>query len=164
MQRKLRAQGTHANLLDYLSSRVLDPIGARSAQWSRDDRGHPLFASGTKISATDWVRFGRLIAQHGVWRGRHLLAARLVDQMLAPSRANPRYGLGWWLAPGPEAEHARPIRGVPKDLVMAAGAGDQRLYVVPSLGLVVLRFGDDEDFEDRDFLTRLFSGKARSLA
>ena len=32
--------------------------------------------------------------------------------------------------------------GVPNDLVMAAGAGKQRLYVVPSMNLVVVRQAD----------------------
>ena len=87
--------------------------------------------------------------------------------MLTPSAANPRYGLGWWLNPGPEPDdhdgrvHPGPIPGAPRDLVMAAGAGDQRLYVIPSRGLVVARFGEEERFEDRAFLTRLFGASHR---
>jgi hypothetical protein len=41
---------------------------------------------------------------------------------------------------------------LPKDLFMAAGAGKQRLYVIPSLDLVIVRQGRQARFDDRDFL------------
>ena len=72
--------------------------------------------------------------------------------MLAPSPANSRYGLGWWRNPGPELESHAPRPGIPADLVLSAGAGDQRLFVIASDGLVIVRFGEDEGFEDREFL------------
>jgi CubicO group peptidase (beta-lactamase class C family) len=162
LQRALRDHGFHGDALAYLRTRVLDPIGVHIAGWDRDGLGQPLFASGSDFSAEQWVRFGRLVAQHGRWGHRRILRATLVDEMLDPSAANPRYGLGWWLDPGPEPDdddgrvHPGPIPGAPADLVMAAGAGDQRLYVIPSRGLVVVRFGEEERFQDRAFLTRLF--------
>lgn len=156
MERKLRSAGIGGDALAYLRSRVLDPIGARIADWDRDARGHPIFSRGSDFSAVEWVKFGRLIAQRGTWGNRKILDPALIQQMLTPSPANPRYGLGWWLNPGPEDDSTGPLPGVPADLVMAAGAGDQRLYVVPSRGLVVVRFGEEESFEDREFLTRLF--------
>jgi CubicO group peptidase (beta-lactamase class C family) len=156
-QRALRARGIRGDPLDYLEAHVLRPIGVSVAGWDRDRAGHPLFAAGADLSARQWARFGRLVAQHGRWRGRTLLRPALVDQMLAPSPANPRYGLGWWRNPGPEPDDLTPIPGVPTDLVMAAGAGDQRLVVVPSRRVVIVRFGEDERFEDREFLVCAFT-------
>ena len=49
---------------------------------------------------------------------------------------------------------------MPRDLVMAAGAGDQRLYVIPSHELVVVRMGPllgRRGFDDRAFLEALFA-------
>ena len=157
IQRKMRAAGLRGDPLDYLQQHVFRPIGLHISGWDRDAVGQPLFASGADVTAHEWAKFGRLIAHHGRWHGRVVLRARLVDQMLAPSSANSRYGLGWWLNPGPELEDHTPLPGVPADLVMAAGAGDQRLIVVPSSGLVVVRFGEDEAFEDREFLACLYA-------
>ena len=156
IQRKMRAAGLHGDPLDYLQRHVFRPIGLRVSGWDHDAVGQPLFASGADVSAHEWAKFGRLIAQDGRWRGRVVLQPQLVARMLAPSPANSRYGLGWWLNPGPELEDHAPLPGVPADLVMAAGAGDQRLIVVPSSGLVVVRFGEDEEFEDREFLACLY--------
>ena len=49
----------------------------------------------------------------------------------------------------------------PEDLVMAAGAGNQRLYVIPSLNLVVARFGEnDRGWRDPDFLALIRAAAA----
>jgi hypothetical protein len=68
------------------------------------------------------------------------------------SRANPAYGLGWWLNRPMPAEQRRAIPQLvlatdvrpeepafPADLVLAAGAGQQRLFVSRTEGLVVVR-------------------------
>jgi CubicO group peptidase (beta-lactamase class C family) len=157
VQRKMRAAGLHGDPLGYLEEHVFRPIGLHVSGWDRDAVGQPLFAAGADLSARQWAKFGRLVAQHGRWDGRVVLEPQLVAEMLAPSPANSRYGLGWWLNPGPELEDHTPLAGVPSDLALAAGAGDQRLYVVASEGLVMVRFGEDEGFEDREFLACLFS-------
>jgi CubicO group peptidase (beta-lactamase class C family) len=152
VQRKMRAAHLRGDALTYLREHVFRPIGLEISGWDRDQAGQPLFAAGADVTAHQWAKFGRLIAQHGRWDGRVVLQPQLVAQMLAPSPANSRYGLGWWLDPGPELERHTPLPGIPPDLAMAAGAGDQRLYVVPSQSLVIVRFGEDERFEDREFL------------
>jgi hypothetical protein len=48
--------------------------------------------------------------------------------------------------------------GGPSDLFAAIGAGKQRLYVIPSMHLVIVRFGDGARFSDGDFLSRLITG------
>jgi CubicO group peptidase (beta-lactamase class C family) len=159
VQRALRRHGIAGDPLDYLEAHVFRPIGLTVAGWDHDAMGQPLFATGADLSATEWAKFGRLIAQHGRWDGKVVLRPALVDQMLAPSPANPRYGLGWWRNPGPEGEDLAPIAGIPPDLVMAAGAGDQRLIVVPSRRLVMVRFGEDDRFEDRAFFACVFSDR-----
>jgi CubicO group peptidase (beta-lactamase class C family) len=157
IQRKMRDAGLSGDPLSYLQRHVFHRIGLRIAGWDRDAVGQPLFATGADVSAVEWAKFGRLVAQHGRWNGQEILPAGLVAEMLAPSPANSRYGLGWWLNPGPELEDHAPLPGIPADLVMAAGAGDQRLFVIPSARLVIVRFGEDERFEDREFLRCMFS-------
>lgn len=47
----------------------------------------------------------------------------------------------------------------PKDLYMAAGAGNQRLYIIPSLDLVIVRQGRFAQYDDREFLGLLLGLK-----
>jgi hypothetical protein len=46
-------------------------------------------------------------------------------------------------------------RGAPRDLVACIGSGYQRLYVIPSLDLVVVRHGRGGPFSDAHFLRLL---------
>ena len=77
---------------------------------------------------------------------------------MRPSQSlNPAYGLLWWLNrrasnTGPEkAGKAVLAPAAPDDLYAAQGALGRKLYVVPSLELVVARLGDapGDDFNQR---------------
>jgi hypothetical protein len=46
-----------------------------------------------------------------------------------------------------------------QDLFMAAGAANQRLYIIPSLDMVIVRQGQLAQFSDREFLSKLLQGK-----
>jgi len=98
------------------------------------------------------------IRQRGRWGNRQLVRPELLAECFQPSSANPRYGLTFWLNSGEES--ARGAKGV--KLVQAAGAGKQRLYVIPSRDLVVVRQGllTKPAFQDREFIQRLVFGKA----
>lgn len=156
MDRKVRAAGVASDPFDYLRERVFDPIGMQIGGWNTDQRGHHLWAAGAQLAADEWVKFGRLIAQRGSWTGTSVLDPVLVDSMLTGSSANPSYGLGWWLDSSPDDQGSRENPDVPGDLVFAGGAGNQRLYVSRSRGVVVVRFGEDTTFSDSEFLGLLF--------
>lgn len=118
---------------------------------------------GLATSARDLARFGLFILAGGKWADRALVEnPEHVLEMLRPSqKMNPSYGHLWWLngqdkvlmanpatqepAPGvvKALEAAGPlVPTAPPDLVVGLGALDRKLYVVPSLGLVVIRLGD----------------------
>ena len=107
---------------------------------------------GFATTARDLARFGLLILANGSWNGTDLLHnPGYLPRMLKPSQdLNPSYGLLWWLNGQPrvqspaatEAKTGSLIPSAPPDLVVAQGALDRKCYVVPSLGLVVTRIGD----------------------
>lgn len=62
------------------------------------------------------------------------------------------YGLNWWLVG--KLWHRR-YPEIPKDTVAAVGISGQKLYVIPSRELVIVRFGaigGTLDTDDRRFL------------
>jgi CubicO group peptidase (beta-lactamase class C family) len=107
---------------------------------------------GLATTGRDLARFGLLILAHGKWEGKDLLGnTEYVRAMLMPSQSlNPSYGLLWWLngqqrhqgAGATTSQQGPLIPAAPGDLVAALGALDRKCYVVPSLGLVVTRLGD----------------------
>lgn len=130
-----RKLAPHRTPHDYLRERLLEPAGVRVARWrTLTDATHPL-PTGASLAAREWLTYGRFI----------LRQRSALDECFAGSPANPRYGLGWWLAPA----------GVPNDLVYASGAGGQGLYLVPSLDLAIVRFGRSASYKHETFLKRL---------
>ncbi len=103
--------------------------------------------------ARSMARFGLLNLNNGIWDGQAILGdTAYLRAMTSPSQnLNPAYGYLWWLngspffkLPGFDTTFAgQIIPTAPPDLYMAAGANDQRIYIVPSLDLVVVRQGNE---------------------
>jgi len=157
LQRKLAARGE--TVAGYLKKKILAPLAMQPPRWRKDADGQPHLPSGAALSARDWVKFGEAIRLDG----KGLLTPGKLGPLWEGTKANPGYGLTWWL-PG-EAPYGAVARrdlrgaGLPKDIRMAAGLGGQRLVVVPSLKLVAVRLapvrGGAERLDDRAWLRAL---------
>ena len=170
MRRKLEARGMAGSPLTYLESRILQPIGLKYDRWTRGQDGHPRLPSGAVISAREWAKYGVLILNRGRWQGRQLLDSGLLNQCFQGSTTNPAYGLTFWLnKPGSTHDGLpmRPIRAASSSMVMAIGAGNQVMFILPEHNLVVVRLGrlDDETlpeneggFDRETFLNLILTG------
>ena len=168
-------------VVDYFSRKLLQPLGITSLRWgSNFQDGRPQLSGGAYVTARDWIKFGEFIrrTQEGTWIGPQLLPRSLFDQVFAGNTAHPAYGFYWWLKrpvttslaatidANNKNQFTRQIKPIidspliPSDFIMAAGAFDQRLYIIPSLGLTVVRNGptNTDSFDDMAFLTRLLGG------
>ncbi len=110
--------------------------------------GH-VFASKPRAAA----RFGLLMLNKGVWNGDSLLKSRdYFEGMTNPSQSmNPAYGMLFWLngkdtlmIPGSTLRLPLTLNEeAPADMYSALGKNDQKIYVVPSQNLVIVRMGND---------------------
>ncbi|HEY3948536.1 serine hydrolase domain-containing protein [Phenylobacterium sp.] len=141
MRRKLTAAGQPGDPYLYLKRRVLDPIELHPGQWRRTPNGDALLPQGAVLSVREWVKYGEFIRAGGKAGGRQIVDAATLKAEFQPSPANPAYGITWWLpANNPGGVRAREdYSRVPKDMVIARGAGDQRLIVVSSKGITAAR-------------------------
>jgi CubicO group peptidase (beta-lactamase class C family) len=159
----------------YVRHKVLDPLGLGDVPHREDAMGNPLVASGFRLTARQWSRFGLMVLGNGKFGWREIVKEDWMAQCFRGTSVNPMFGLGFWLnrAAGtgagecdiekmlekkwPEQDwHKRCIcRSAPPDLVAAVGSGYQRLFVVPSLDLVIVRLGEDAPFSDAEFLRRI---------
>lgn len=143
--------------LDYLRDKILDPIGLRVEKWEVDGAGDPWVPAGAYLTAREWIKFGELLRQKGAWKGKQLVKADLLAECFKGSKANPAYGLTFWLSAdgiGPIGEQQKAPG--PKELVFAAGYANQRLLLIPSKELVVVRQGDnDRAWSDAAFVAHL---------
>lgn len=145
LARKLAPAGLSPNT--YLHERILDPIGMCVGSWRALKDGTNPLPTGAALAAREWLRYGVLIRDRGTWEKKTIVPEAALARCFEGSRANPRYGLGWWLSPLPEHP----------DIVYASGSGGQALYVVPSADAVVVKFGDSSSHKHDAFLKRLLS-------
>jgi CubicO group peptidase (beta-lactamase class C family) len=168
LARKLAAVGLPGDPLIYLKKELFMPMGLEIGGWSYGTDGLPHLASGARLTAHNWLKFGQLLAAGGQWQGQRLLDLTLLQDCWQGSVTNPAYGLGFWLNPKTGGLNAwgkpfPPIPAAPSSLVMALGAGNQNLYVWPEQGWVIVRQGqlNRQDilatplFEHQEFLEQL---------
>ncbi len=133
---------TDASARDYFNKVLFSEIGAKY-DWNGYD---------VQSNARDLVRFGHLIMNDGVWNGKKLLEDEgYFAEMLRPSQTlQPAYGYLWWLN-GTDTWYDDDTRttfdgsivpSMPSDALLAKGFHDQRIYIVPSLDLIVVRQGE----------------------
>lgn len=143
LKRKLAAANRPSDPTAYIQSRVFDTLGMKPTDWKRGADGNPFLPQGAHITARDWAKFGRWVLDGGKGADRKVYSA-----LFEATSANPGYGLSWWLlrpgliGPGRAAGIDGDAIGAAaqgEDIVMAAGAGDQRLYLMRKRGLVVAR-------------------------
>ncbi len=147
MERKLAAAGRDPDPITYLKVRLLDPIGMQWADWRRTPGGDAMLDQGANLTAREWAKYGEFIRGGGLVGGKPIVDPETFRSLFKGSVANPAYGVTWWLPKAndaPDVVTARlDLRGheadLPPDMVIAAGAGDQRLFVVPSCRLTVVR-------------------------
>ncbi len=171
VRRKLVAAKTgDSDPLAYLTRRLFTPLGIRPIRWQRGEDGLPHLPSGAAITARDWAKFGQFVLAGGVHQGRALVDPVALQANFEASSANPGYGLTWWIprpgmiGPGPRsgiAGEAVSLSGL-GTLYMAAGAGNQRLYLLPDQDMVIVRQADGirntlrrgaGDWSDQTFLS-----------
>ena len=118
---------------------LLDTVGAsEQATWrqrrTQDPTGDRLW--GLELTVRDMARFGLMAMRGGMWGDTRVLPDGWLDESWTPIPQNAGYGYLWWLL---GAIALSP--GVPDDAVAALGAADQKIYVIPSIGLVCCRQG-----------------------
>jgi len=118
----------------FVRHRLFEPLGMASAVMETDEHGTLVGSSYMYATPRDWARYGVLLAQAGVWRGREIIPPGYVAMMASPvGTSGGQYGHGmvWrWTVPG-----------IPSDAFYMSGHDGQTVAIVPSKQLVILRMG-----------------------
>lgn len=173
LKRKLAATGQSDDPRAYAERRLLQPLGVMVADWRNGPDGQPLMPQGVVMCAEQWAKLGEFVRAGGMQDGKRLVDEAALRALFDGSTPNPAYGLTWWLPRATPAQDAitaatditKAAPELPRDMVVAAGAGDQRLYVIPSRKLTIVRqaklnmadmlSGKPSGWSDRRFLRLL---------
>jgi CubicO group peptidase (beta-lactamase class C family) len=142
------AQASGQSWNSYFNTKLRDKIGMNGS-W---------FTSGNNIvynsTTRSMARFGLLMLNKGKWENEVILNESYFNEATNTSQnINLGYGYLWWL--NGKANYHLPqsqatfqgsiIPTAPNDMYMALGKNDQKIYVIPSKKMVVIRMGDAAD-------------------
>lgn len=174
LKRKLAGRGETPT--QYLEHKVLRPLGLGPQRYLADREGNPLLATGFMLSARQWARMGQLILNGG----SPIVSPHSLALCFRGSAANCAFGMGFWnnveagdsagreldvedmLEPKWYRQNWRNVcicHAAPSDMVAAIGSGYQRLFVFPSMQMIIVRQGQFGHFSDGEFL-RLALGRS----
>ena len=129
----------------YCKAKIADKIGM-DGHWT-SQLGLNIYNSNTR----DMARFGLLMQNKGDWNGTKIVSETYFNEMTNTSQElNKAYGYCWWLngkdsfmgTTSQDIQQGSLIPNAPSDMIAALGANDQKIYIVPSKGLVVVRCGE----------------------
>lgn len=122
--------------LEFLKSRLFEPLGISNPRWDASPEGNSLGGYGMYLCTEDIAKFGQLYLQKGNWNGKQLIPTEWVEQATSKQVPNDQeshskigidwkqgYGFQFWQC----THHA--FRGV--------GAGGQFCVVIPEQDAVI---------------------------
>ena len=146
------AAATGQSWESYFNTKLRNKIGmGTTGFWYNDSStGLRTYSSTTRSMA----RFGLMALNKGKWNGTEIINETYFNQATSVSQnINLSYGYLWWIngqssyhlpssqlqLPGSLIPHG------PTDMFMALGKNDQKIYVIPSKKMVVIRMGNAAD-------------------
>ena len=166
-----------------LERKFLHRLGIHPPGWRTDDVGKIYLSAGVFLSGNDLLKLGLLVLDGGRLNSlSRMVPENNLRQALTGSNANPAYGFGFWLNARSGSKDARErdveaaiagdlsgaewrrtclSRNAPPDMVCMVGTGGQRVYVVPSWRMVIVRLGHPGGFRDPDFFRTLTTPRSR---
>jgi hypothetical protein len=81
-------KATGQKVVDYLKTRLFDPLGISGQTWEESKQGVTLGGFGLKIKTEDIARFGQLYLKKGMWNGQRLLPAEWIAAATARQTSN----------------------------------------------------------------------------
>lgn len=135
---------THQEYLDFWYTNFIDKIGMNSMVVETDMAGNYVGSSYSWATTRDWAKFGLLYLHKGNWNGEQLFDESWAKYVATPTNGSKGdYGAHFWLNAGVRYPDA------PRDLYFASGYQGQKVFIIPSQDLVIVRMGltNDEEFD-----------------
>jgi hypothetical protein len=130
------AFSSHQDYLAYPRKAIFNKAGMRSVVWEVDASGTFVGSSYLYATMRDYARFGLLYLHNGNWLGEQIFPENWVNYTTIPAEGSGgEYGALFWLNRNGE------FPGMPDDLYYCDGYDGQRIFILPSKELVIVRTG-----------------------
>ena len=115
---------------DFAREALFEPLDITDIEWVWMPNGYVAAASGLRLRPRDMAKLGQLFLNGGEWNGRRIVSASWLQESALP-RVSSSYGYQWWNGLSVVGDQI-------VERIEAKGLGGQRIFIVPSLDLVVV--------------------------
>ncbi|GAA4071609.1 serine hydrolase [Flavobacterium cheonanense] len=144
------AQQSGQTWTNYFNTKLRDKLGMTGGAWINSGDGLSVYWS----TSRNMARFGLMALNKGKWNGNQIVNEAFFNNATTTSQSiNQSYGYLWWL--NGKSSYRLPqtqfqfngsiIPSAPSDMYCALGKDDQKIYVIPSKKMVIIRMGDAAD-------------------
>lgn len=144
----------HQEYLDFPYKALIDKTGMTSMLIEADINGNYVGSSYAWATTRDWAKFGLLYLNNGKWGDEQLFDKEWVNYITTPTKhSDGTYGGHFWLNANGKYPDA------PRDTYSANGFQGQRVFIIPSKNLVIVRTGlaEEPEFNINTFLKEILS-------
>ena len=139
---------------NYIRTRLYEPLGMTTAVIEPDASGTYVGSSYMYASPRDWAKFGILYLNNGNWKGEQLLPENWAEYVstATPNAPTAEYGAHFWRNGNSYVEDQYVYYpDAPSDLYSANGFEGQRVFIIPSKDMVIVRLGQTAKRGSFDF-------------
>ena len=144
------SQASGQTWTNYFNTKLRDKLGMTGGAWINSGDGLSVYWS----TSRNMARFGLMALNNGKWNDNQVVNETFFNNATSTSQnINQSYGYMWWL--NGKSSYRLPqtqfqfngsiIPSAPSDMYCALGKDDQKIYVIPSKKMVIIRMGDAAD-------------------
>lgn len=151
----------------YLSTRLWQPLGAKDASMWRDrPRGMEKTFCCLFATARDWARIGQLLLDRGRFGETQIIPSAWIEEMLTPSPLESSFGKHIWVKARtpdhPNVDTTATAAYADPQAFHLDGRGVQRVFILPTYDLVVVRMGEQPNNWDDSVIPNTLASGLRS--
>lgn len=132
-----RAAGT--DFLTFAHQALFGPLDTRGGVWHAFASGDTFASGGLFLRPRELAKIGLLFLNNGAWQGQEIVSAEWIDESQRehvasrgfPDHFGHAYGYLWWIR---DFRH----KGSSRRCFFAAGWGDQYMFIIPSLDMLIV--------------------------
>jgi len=123
--------------LDFANQELFDPLNTQGGVWHALASGDTFASGGLFLRARELAKIGQLYLRGGAWQGKQIVAADWIassqQERVVPSGYSMAhaYGYLWWI-------RSFTARGTSHKCFFAAGWGDQYMFIIPDLDMIIV--------------------------
>lgn len=131
------ARATGMRFIDFANARLFGPLHTAGGEWKAFASGDTFASGGLFLRPRELAKIGLLFLGNGLWQGEPIISpdwiARSQTEHIATSGFNFAYSYGylWWI-------RNFPVHGTAHKCFFAAGWGDQYMFIIPDLDMIIV--------------------------